>query len=133
MIDTFLENVFMKSIWYLGSEAQYRKSGSRFVTIVHHGHQIGSLVSLKNNPFVFRLAMSPERVSRGLKGYWKSKHSVKREAITLARSMFDKEASLTGFGDTVIDFSKMTNIPAKEAIGMMNALFRTVTRELSDG
>ncbi|NND43695.1 MAG: hypothetical protein HKN58_00115 [Xanthomonadales bacterium] len=44
--------------------------------------------------------------------------------------MFDKEASLTGFGDTVVDFSKMTNIPAKEAIGMMNALFRIVTGDL---
>ena len=127
LVDTFLENVFMKSVWYLGSECHYRKSGGRFVTIVHNGRQIGSMVSLRSQPFVFRLAMSPERVSRGLKDYWKSKHSVRKEAITLARSMFDKEASLTGFGDTVIDFSKMTNMPAKEAIGMMNALFRIVT------
>jgi hypothetical protein len=127
LVETFLENVFMKSVWYLGSECQYRRSGGRYVTIVHNGKQIGSMVSLKNQPFVFRLAMSPERVSSGLKEYWKSKHSVKKEAITLARSMFDKEASLTGFGDTVIDFSKMTNMPAKDAIGMINALFRIVT------
>lgn len=127
LVDTFLENVFMKSIWYLGSECQYRKSGDRYVTIVHDGRQIGSLVSLRNQPFVFRLAMSPELVSRGIKNYWTSKHAVRKEAITMARSMFDKEASLTGFGDTVVDFSKMTNIPAKEAIGMMNALFRIVT------
>ncbi|NNE05178.1 MAG: hypothetical protein HKO64_12380 [Xanthomonadales bacterium] len=127
LIDTFLENVFMKSVWYLGSECQYRKSGGRYVTIVHNGCQIGSLVSLPKEPFVFRLAMSPEKVSLGLKEYWKSKHSVKQEAITLARSMFDREASLTGFGDTVVDFSKMTNMPAMEAIGMMNALFRIVT------
>jgi hypothetical protein len=127
LVETFLQNVFMKSVWYLGSECQYRKSGGRYVTIVHDGQQIGSLVSLKNQPFVFRLAMSPEKVARGLKEYWKSKHSVSKEAITLARSMFDKEASLTGFGDTVIDYSKMTNMPAKEAIGMMNALFRIVT------
>lgn len=127
LVDTFLENVFMKSIWYLGSECQYRKSGDRYVTIVHNGRQIGSLVSLRNQPFVFRLAMSPELVSKGIKNYWTSKHAVRKEAITLARSMFDKEASLTGFGDTVVDFSKMTNIPAKEAIGMMNALFRIVT------
>ena len=38
-----------------------------------------------------------------------------------------REAPLTGFGDTVIDFSKMTNMPAKNAISMMNALFRIVT------
>ena len=127
LVETFLENVFMKSVWYLGSECRYRKSGSRFVTIVHDGRQIGSLVSLKNQPFVFRLAMTPEQVSVGLKEYWKSKHAVKSEAITLVRSMFDKEASLTGFGDTLVDYSKMTNIPAKDAIGMLNALFRIVT------
>ncbi len=127
LVETFLENVFMKSVWYLGSECRYRKSGGRYVTIVYKGQQLGSLVSLKSQPFVFRLAMSPEQVSRGLKDYWKNKHEVRKEAITLARSKFDKEASLTGFGDTVIDFSKMTNMPAKEAIGMMNALFRIVT------
>jgi hypothetical protein len=131
LVETFLENVFMKSIWYLGSECQYRKSGDRYVTIVHEGKQIGSLVSLKSQPFVFRLAMPPEQVARGLNDYWKSKHAVRKEAITLARSMFDREASLTGFGDTVVDFSKMTNIPAKEAIGMMNALFRIVTGDSS--
>ncbi len=129
LVDTFLENVFMKSIWYLGSECHYRKSGKRFVTIVHKGRQIGSMVSLRSQPFVFRLAMSPEKVSRGLKNYWKSKHSVRKEAITLVRTMFDKEASLTGFGDTLVDYSKMTNIPAKEAIGMLNALFRIVTED----
>jgi hypothetical protein len=131
LVETFLENVFMKSIWYLGSECQYRKSGDRYVTIVHEGKQIGSLVSLKSQPFVFRLTMPPEQVARGLNDYWKSKHAVRKEAITLARSMFDREASLTGFGDTVVDFSKMTNIPAKEAIGMMNALFRIVTGDSS--
>jgi hypothetical protein len=133
LVDTFLDNVFMKSIWYLGSECQYRKSGGRYVTIVHNGRQIGSLVSLRSQPFVFRLAMSPEQVTRRLNDYWKSKHAVRKEAITLARSMFDKEASLTGFGDTVVDFSKMTNLPAKEAIGMMNALFRIVTGDESLG
>jgi hypothetical protein len=127
LVGTFLENVFMQSIWYLGSECRYRKSGNRFVTIVYEGRQIGSLVSLKHQPFVFRLAMAPEEVAVGLKEYWKSKHAVKSEAITLVRSMFDKEASLTGFGDTLVDYSKMTNIPAKDAIGMMNALFRIVT------
>ena len=43
--------------------------------------------------------------------------------------MFDKEASLTGFGDTLVDYSKMTNIPAREAIGLLNALFRIVTND----
>ena len=71
--------------------------------------------------------MAPQKVKSGLKAYWHSKHSVKTEAITFTRSVFGKEASLTGFGDTVVDFSKMTNMPSKDAVGLLNALFRIVT------
>lgn len=127
LIDTFLEKVFMRSVWYLGSDCRYRKSGTRFVTLVHQGRQIGSLVTLRSEPFVFRLAMTPEKVRAGLKAYWKSKQEVRSEAITLTRSVFGKEATMTGFGDTVVDYSKMTNMSSGEAIGLLNALFRIVT------
>ena len=52
---------------------------------------------------------------------------MKGDVITLTRSVFGKEASLTGFGDTVVDFSKMTNLPSREAVSVLNALFRLVT------
>lgn len=45
----------------------------------------------------------------GLKEYWDSKHSVRSEAISLVRNTFGSEAALTGYGDTLVDFSKMTN------------------------
>lgn len=129
LVDTFLERVFMRSVWYLGSECRYRKCGSRFVMLVHNGRQIGSLVSLRSQPFVFRLAMPPERVKSGLKAYWNSKQTLKVEAITMTRSVFGKEASMTGFGDTVVDYSKMTNMASADAISLLNALFRIVTNE----
>lgn len=124
LIETFLDRVFMRSVWYLGSECRYRKCGSRYVMLVHNGRQIGSLVSLRSQPFVFRLALRPEKVKSGLKAYWKSKQKVNTEAITMTRSVFGKEASMTGFGDTVVDYSKLTNMPSKEAISLLNALFR---------
>ncbi|MEJ2535294.1 MAG: P-loop NTPase fold protein [Gammaproteobacteria bacterium] len=124
LVESFLERVFMRSIWYLGSECRYRKTGDRYVTLVHAGRQIGSLVTLRNEPFVFRLALAPERVRAGLKAYWRSKETVRTDAITFTRSVFGKEASMTGFGDTVVDYSKMTNMPSDEAVGLLNALFR---------
>jgi len=127
LVETFLDKVFTKSIWYLGSECRYRLSGSRYFTLVCHGQQIGSLVTLRTQPLVFRLAMPPEKVLSGLKAYWKSKHEVRSDAITFTRSVFGKEASMTGFGDTVVDYSHMTNMPAKDAIALLNALFRIVT------
>jgi len=127
LIESFLDKVFMKSVWYLGTEIRYRRAGSRYVTLVHDRRQIGTLVSLKSQPLVFRLAMSPERAMAGVKEYWKSKHSVKSEAITLVRNTFGSEASLTGYGDTLVDFSKMTHMPSSEAIRLLNALYRIVT------
>jgi len=127
LIETFLDKVFMKSVWYLGTEIKYRKAGHRYITLVYNRKQIGTLVSLKSQPLVFRLAMTPERVMLGLKEYWDSKHSVSSEAISLVRNTFGSEAALTGYGDTLVDFSKMTNMPSSEAIKLLNALFRIVT------
>ncbi|MDX2418033.1 MAG: P-loop NTPase fold protein [Xanthomonadales bacterium] len=127
LIVTFLENVFMKSIWYLGTEIRYHRAGPRYVTLVHNRCQIGTIVSLKSQPFVFRLAMSPERVMNGLKDYWTSKQTLKKEAIVLVRNTFGTEASLTGYGDTLVDFSKMTYMASKDAIKLLNALYQIVT------
>lgn len=128
LVDTFLENVFKKSTWYLGSEIRYHRAGHRYVTLVHNRRQIGTIVSLKSQPFVFRLAMSPERVMRGLKDFWSSKKVIKKEAIVLVRNTFGAEASLTGFGDTLVDFSKMTYMESKEATKLLNALYQVVTK-----
>jgi len=127
LVDSFLENVFMKSVWYLGTEIKYRQAGRRYVTLVHDRKQIGTIVSLKAEPFVFRLAMSPESVMKALKDYWKSKQSLKKEAIVLVRNTFDSEASLTGFGDTLVDFSKMTYMQSEQAIKLLNLLYQVVT------
>ncbi len=127
LISSFLENVFLKSVWYLGTEIRYHKAGHRYVTLVHNRRQIGTIVSLKSQPFVFRLAMSPERVMNALKGYGKNERSVKKEAIVLVRNAFGSEASLTGYGDTLVDFSKMTYMPSMDAIALLNALYQIVT------
>ena len=122
-----MENVFKKSVWYLGTEIKYRRAGHRYVTLVHNRRQIGTIVSLKLQPFVFRLAMSPERVMQALKEYWNSKQTVKKDTIVLVRNTFSSEASLTGFGDTMVDFSKMTYMPSKDAIKLLNVLYQIVT------
>lgn len=127
LIDSFLDNVFTKSVWYLGSELKFRKAGNRYVTLVHNRRQIGTLVSLRSDPLVFRLAASPEQIMTGLKTYWNNKRSVKQEAISLVRNTFDSEASLTGFGDTLVDFSKLTYMPSTDAVSLLNALYRIIT------
>ena len=127
LVDSFLQNVFKKSVWYLGAEIRYQRAGNRYVTLVHNRRQIGTIVSLKSQPFVFRLAMSPERVMKALNKYWKSKQTVKQDAIVLVRNTFGSEASLTGYGDTLVDFSKITYMASKDAIKLLNVLYQIVT------
>jgi len=47
----------------------------------------------------------------------------------LVRNAMDSEAALTGYGDTMMDFSKMTYMESKDAIKLLNALFLIVTEE----
>lgn len=129
LVDSFVENVFKKSVWFLGTEIKYRRAGHRYVTLVHNRRQIGTIVSLRSQPFVFRLAMSPERVMKDLKNYWDSTQLVKKDAIVLVRNTFGSEASLTGFGDTFVDFSKLTYMPSKDAIKLLNTLYQIVTSD----
>jgi hypothetical protein len=129
LIDSFVENVFKKSVWYLGTDIKYRRAGHRYVTLVHNRRQIGTIVSLRSQPFVFRLAMSPEQVMKSLSKHWNSKQTVKKEAIVLVRNTFGSEASLTGYGDTFVDFSKLTYMPSAEAVKLLNALYQVVTRK----
>lgn len=129
LIDSFVENVFKKSVWFLGTDIKYRRAGHRYVTLVHNRRQIGTIVSLKSQPFVFRLAMSPESVMKPLKKYWDSKQSVKKDAIVLVRNTFGSEACLTGYGDTFVDFSKLTYMPSTDAIKLLNILYQIVTNK----
>jgi hypothetical protein len=66
-------------------------------------------------------------VMKALNKYWKSKQTVKEDAIVLVRNTFGSEASLTGYGDTLVDFSKMTYMASKDAIKLLNALYQIVT------
>ena len=66
-----------------------------------------------------------------LKEFWNSKQSVKKDAIVLVRNTFGSEASLTGYGDTFVDFSKLTYMPTKEAIKLLNTLYQIVTEHKS--
>lgn len=36
LIESFLDKVFMKSVWYLGTEIKYCKAGHRYITLVYN-------------------------------------------------------------------------------------------------
>ena len=119
-IKWFLD-VYRKSMWFVGSTVQYRKAGSRYISIVRERKQVGSIVSLKKTPFVFRLS----RKTTDLRDQVKSNDllmSLSERVVDIARPANDDELPLTGFGDTIIDHKVLKELGDNDAVAYMNAL-----------
>jgi len=122
---SFLENVYKHSSIYLNSEFFYRPAGTRYVTLVYKRKQLGSVVTLRANPIVIRLNVNPET----LKSYVKQisgtipPESVENVIVSLdavVRGAGEKEASLTGFGDAILNIKYLMEIEPSEAIKILN-------------
>ena len=124
-ITSFLENVYQHSSIYLNSEFVYRPSGTRYVTLVYKRKQLGSLVTLKSNPLVIRLNANPETLKSYVKKMSSNFSPEDLENIidsfdSVIRGVGEKEASLTGFGDTIVNTKFLMGKEPSEAIRMLN-------------
>jgi len=123
-IGNFLENVYQHSSIFLNTEFVYRPSGTRYVTLVYKRKQLGSLVTLKTNPLVIRLNANPET----LKSFVKRTNNLSHEDLnsiivsldSVIRGVGEREASLTGFGDTIVNTKYLMEKEPSEAIKLLN-------------
>ena len=94
------------------------------MTLVYKRKQLGSLVTLKSNPLVIRLNANPET----LKSYVKKSSNLSPEdqeniivsLDAVVRGVGEKEASLTGFGDKIVNTKNLMGKEPSEAIRMLN-------------
>ena len=94
------------------------------MTLVYKRKQLGSLVTLKSNPLVIRLNANPET----LKSYVKKSSNLSPEdqeniivsLDAVVRGVGEKEASLTGFGDAIVNTKYLMGKEPSEAIRMLN-------------
>ena len=95
--------------------------------------QIGSIVSIKKRPFVFRLAKSPISITDYLenrewfKNLLNENVNIKLEKII--RGTNANEANLTGYGNTIIDYLEMcnTNLDEESMIRLLNDIYTFIT------
>ena len=120
----FLFNAFKKSNWFISNELDYRKSGNRYVTLVHNRKQIGSLITLKGSDrqFVVRLAVPSETVIERLKSS-ALPDQVNNDLAKCVRPLSEEEAPLTGFGNTILDYHNM-DCTNDEKVQLLNEIFR---------
>ena len=112
-----------KSKWIGSGEMEFQMSGKRYATFAFNRKQIGSLVTLKTRPLVFRVNVDDEYLKETLKA---KVNTIPPESIDQMIYPVD-QASLTGFGDTIIDLSALDSIEKNKQITLLNNLYNVVT------
>ena len=107
---TTLITQFKRSKFYNSGKVDYRSSGKRYVTIVGERKQIGTLVSLQKNPFIFRLSLSPQSLL--------NLNENLRDIIVI-----NEDPRLTGFGDYVIDVDRLSSLAPDTIVAVLNEIF----------
>lgn len=114
-VHNILESLY-KSKWISSGDIEFTLSGKRYVTMIHKRKQIGSLVTLKNRPLIFRLNLDEQNIIQDM--------SREYEVETLEKVIRPiEESSLTGFGATLIDL-KIIGF-GNPRIKFLNSLFST--------
>ncbi|MBC8343348.1 MAG: hypothetical protein H8E61_05165 [Bacteroidetes bacterium] len=102
-----IKDCFKKSKWITSGKFEYQMSGKRYATIVHNRKQLGSLVTLKTNPFIMRLDKDELLIEEYLKNHFEETLDIS----ALIKPIDDE--SLTGFGDTMIDLEVLSKVEDK--------------------
>ncbi|MBT3676078.1 MAG: hypothetical protein HOL09_08010 [Candidatus Marinimicrobia bacterium] len=118
-----IKDCFKKSKWITSGKFEYRMSGKRYATIIQNRKQIGSLVTLKTNPFILRLDKDELLLEEYLKNDFEELLDIKH----LIKPIDDE--SLTGFGDTMIDLEVLSKVEDKLIQKFFNRLFVCMKNE----
>lgn len=112
-----------KSLWGSNESLSFKKSGERYITLLMNRKQIGSWVTLKSDPFIFRLKMAQDDLITALLKFHPELDI--NEARNLIR-IYDRTTK-TGIGETEIVIQDLHD--EKTSIEILNTLFRVIQAE----
>jgi len=122
-VQDFFNTIFMNSYFATQDVVSYKKGGWGYITIVSNRRQIGSLVTLKTKPFIFRIKKSKDDVLHFFEN---------SPDFTLASKIIrdlENANTITGIGDTEIDIKPLIEIQDKtKAIKILNQLFTIIIK-----
>jgi len=99
--DSFLKNIYKKSLWHISSEIDLKISGKRYSTLVYKRRQIGSLVTMKTEPLLFRIDFN----SIELINLMPENNSIDYQKFIYPL----QDESKSGFGRTIIDYRALSS------------------------
>lgn len=99
----FLQNTYRKSLWHLSSDIDLKISGKRYSTLIYKRRQIGSLVTMKTEPFLFRLDFHAQELINLMP---------KTESIDYHQFIYPlQDDKKSGFGRTIVEYRALSNNP----------------------
>lgn len=113
--------IYRHSKWVTSSGIDYKLSGKRYVTIVYNRKQIGSLVSLKTNPLIFRVDVEDNI----LIDYMANELEIEKEKLDFIEAL--QADTLTGYGKTLVDLQKLYQRFNNDSLKVLNVLFQATS------
>jgi len=121
----FFDEIYSKSSFFNNDNIEYKKAGVRYFTMIYNRRQIGSIVTLKTKPFILRLKESIEIILESLLNH------PDYEIFARIIKNLDVADSLTGIGDTEIDYKELVKLnDNKKAIKLLDTIFHVVVKTL---
>lgn len=96
----FLRTIFKRSQWNLSNDIDLKISGKRYSTLVYSRRQIGSLVTMKTEPLLFRIDFNAADLIRQMPEIDGADYHKIVYPLT--------DESKSGFGRTIIDFNQLS-------------------------
>jgi hypothetical protein len=96
----FLRTIFKRSQWNLSNDIDLKISGKRYSTLVYNRRQIGSLVTMKTEPLLFRIDFNSADLIRQMPEIDGADYHKIVYPLT--------DESKSGFGRTIIDFNQLS-------------------------
>lgn len=123
----FFNDVFLNSLFATSESISYKKGGWSYITMVYKRKQLGTLVSLKTRPFIFRIKINKDDLLKHFES------SPEYEVMVKIVKDFDNSTATTGIGDTEIDCIELSQgydlIQSKD---VLNKLFKAITNQIKE-
>ncbi len=114
--------MYRQSKWGTSNHVDYKLSGKRYVTMISNRKQIGSLVSLKSTPLIFRLDIEEKTLKDAIRA------EIEDETLGLDYITAVESDSLTGFGQTVIDLGALHQKYGQGSWKTLNTIFQVTIK-----
>lgn len=123
----FFNEVLLKSMFATSESISFKKGGWSYITMVHKRKQLGTLVSLKTRPFIFRIKNNKDDLLKHFE------NSPEYEVMVKIVKDFDNSTATTGIGDTEIDCIELSQgYDIFQSKDILNKLFKAITNQIKE-